>query len=211
MSLGSVARTILGDRYFPIVGRWYRGLFVDLTKVAASFPPVPPGATILDIGGGDGELINELLDLYPDSTVTMVDPSPRLGSALRQDLREMVVLKPSTTVHEYATTGKAPDFILVSDVLHHVPVEARAGFFADIRGLLGGKHATLIIKDLEPGYMRTHLGFLSDRIVSGDRNVNMISQRAATMLVTESFPGATVESTNLFSVDAPNYALVFHL
>ena len=56
-----------------------------------------------------------------------------------------------------ATLGSASrrDFsvVLVADVLHHIPPESRAAFFADLRALVrdAGGQPRIIVKDVEPG------------------------------------------------------------
>jgi hypothetical protein len=102
MSLSSLARAVLGDRLFPVLGRRYRALFVDLEKVVSCLPSFPPGAHVLDIGGGDGEMMNRILELHPEIDVTMLDSSPRLGAFLKPELRSRVRLLPSTTLAAYA-------------------------------------------------------------------------------------------------------------
>ncbi len=210
MSLGSIARVILGKRWFPVVGSWYRAVFVDLEKVVDCLPELAPGAQVLDIGGGDGEMINILLRKRPAIQVTMLDLSPRLGLFLKPEFRQRVRILPSTSLRDYATTEyPIPDLVIVSDVVHHVPIEVRSSFFADLRQVLKGKTTTLFVKDLEPGYFRSVLSLLADRYVSGDKKVSLVSRETVTTLVREAFPRASVQSTPLFETDGPNYALLF--
>jgi len=210
MSLGSLARAILGKKFFPMVGSWYRAVFVDLEKVVDSLPPLPPGAQVLDIGGGDGEMINIILRRHPDLSITMLDLSPRLGLFLKPEFRERVRMLPSTSLRDYATTEyKTPDLVIINDVIHHVPVKDRPGFFADLRTVLRGQATMLFVKDIELGYFRSTLSLLADRYVSGDKRVSLISRQALTAVVGEIFPKAEARDTKLFEVDAPNYALIF--
>jgi cyclopropane fatty-acyl-phospholipid synthase-like methyltransferase len=212
MSLGSLARQLLGDRWFPVVGSWYRAVFVNLDRVVDCLPPLPPGARVLDIGGGDGAMINILLARNPSCEVTMLDAGARLGSFLRPEFLERVHLHPSTSLKAYAASSTgSPDLVLIADVIHHVPVEERRGFFADLRTVLHAKATTLFIKDLEPGHFRSTLSLFADRYVSGDKAVSLASREAVTVLVREAFPGTEVSSTKLFELDCPNYALVFSI
>ena len=212
MSLGSIARSVLGEELFPKVGRLYRAVFVDLQKVAESFPVPPPGAAVLDIGGGDGEALKPYLDRHPEVRVTMIDLKPSIGTALTPEQRQRVELLPATSIRDLAATGRhRPDMIILSDVLHHIPAAQREAFFGDIRALLDGRAATLVIKDVEPGRWRATLGYLADRYISGDRNVQQIGQRAMTELVQRVFPRSTCQATALIERDPPNYTLVFTL
>ena len=81
MTPGKLARKILG-RYTVPVGQVYRRIFVDLGTIAKQFDgAIPRNAHILDIGGGDGALIEFLLERRPDLTVTMCDRAPSIGSS----------------------------------------------------------------------------------------------------------------------------------
>ena len=210
MSLGSMARAALGKRCFPVVGGWYRAVFVSLERVVDCLPKLDPGSRVLDIGGGDGEMINILLRRDPTLNVTMLDMSPRLGAFLKPQFRAQVHTLPSTSLRDYAaTTYDPPNLVIVSDVIHHVPVEARADFFADLALVLRRQATTLFVKDLEPGHFRSTLSLLADRHVSGDKKVSLVSREEVVVRVKTAFPGAQVESTKLFEIDRPNYALTF--
>jgi len=45
-----------------------------------------------------------------------------------------------------------PDFVLVSDVLHHIEPSARVAFLTEIRELIGGRPAKLVIKEVEASH-----------------------------------------------------------
>lgn len=207
-----MARALFGDRWFRSLGRCYRSVFVDLEKVVDSLPDLPPGSRVLDIGGGDGDMINILLRRRPDLEVTMIDLSPRLGTFLEPDVRRRVRLMSSTSLKDYAASEyQTPDFVLVSDVIHHVPPSTRPAFFADLRQVLRGRPTTLVVKDVELGSFRSWLSEWADRYVSGDRTVSLVSREAVTALVREAFPHVEVRPTGLYQVDAPNYSLVFSI
>src|SRR5258708_573418 len=118
MSIGSLARALLGKRGFARVGRYYRALFVDLDKVADCLPAMPAGAVILDVGGGDGALVDRLLERQPEARVTMLDLKDDLGNAVRPELRDRLEILPRTNLVQYAALGRRqPDLIVVSDVV----------------------------------------------------------------------------------------------
>jgi hypothetical protein len=201
---------VLGERWFPVAGRIYRRLAVDLELVARGFPRLADGAVILDVGGGDGEALNHVLRLNPGARATMIDLASRLGDSLAPELRGRVEVLPETSVAEYARLGRpAPDMIILSDVVHHVPAAEREGLLAGIRDLLGGAATRLVIKDVEPGSGRAKLLYLADRYVSGDANVSFIPRTAMRELVLRVFPGASWQETDLFARNPPNYCLVF--
>lgn len=209
MSIGQLARRILGDRWFPAIGAFYRSLFVDLEKVADSVPPLPPDAQILDVGGGDGAVLNVILGRHPQARATMIDLAPRIGASLQPDRVERVRMLPGTSLLDYAATDHPrPDLVLISDVIHHVPVAARPQFFADLRAVVGAAPVSIFVKDIEPGFLRAKASYLADRYVSGDKQVELIGERALKDLLSRTFPGATLRSTDLMERDGPNYAVI---
>jgi len=210
MSPGQIARRLLGPRAFRLVGRAYRRVFVDLRKVVESFPPLPEGAEVLDVGGGDGEVVNLLLARFPSVRVTMIDLGENIGTALDSGYRDRVRVLPKTSVEAYAQQGgRVPDVLILSDVLHHIPIDARPRFFEDLASLVRGRAVTLIVKDVAPEGVRSRCAYLADRYISGDRNVAFLSPAELEASVRRAFPAATAAETDLVRRDFPNYALVF--
>jgi Methyltransferase domain len=204
---GQLVRRVLGPRLFKPLGRLYRSVFVDLEAVAASFPALPAKARVLEVGGGDGQMLNALLARFPDARATMIDLSTQLGDALEPTLRERVEVLPGTSVRQYAALGRpAPDLISVCDVVHHVPPALREVFFTDLATLMD-RHTTLVIKDIRPGSPRALLSYLADRYVSGDAGVSLIGEDLLEAQVARALPDLRPERTNLFAHDAPNYAI----
>lgn len=177
--------------------------------MAACFPPLPPDAEVLDIGGGDGELLGRILALNPGTRAMMIDLAPRIGGALRPEIRERVTLLPGTSLADYRVLGRpAPVAIFLSDVLHHVPELGRPRVLEEVRALVGERTVRLVVKEFAPGGLRSRLGWLADRYVSGDRDVRFLAPEELRALVAEAFPGWEIEETPLRSLDPPNYCLV---
>jgi len=214
MSVGSLVRKILGKRMFSVAGHYYRSVFVDLEKVAQSMQShIKQNARILDIGGGDGAPLNYLLKLRPDITVTMIDLSKSIGSAISEDFLPRVSRLPDTSVRQWLEKGEVQaDCVIISDVIHHIPRDMRSSFFKDLGELLSKSGATLIIKDIEPGYFRSYLSLWADTYISGDKSVTLVSREDVEQLVSEGV-GASRQvrklETDLFKMDRPNYALIF--
>lgn len=209
MSLGQRTRKILGP-LFPLAGNAYRRVFVDVVKVAAVIPDLGQDAVLLDVGGGDGAILNPLLDRQPTMHVVAVDLAPAIGSMIRPDLRHRVTLHPGTSVADLA--ARAPGryaAALLSDVFHHVPPGDRAGLISDVLAALDGGQRRLIVKELVPQGARSALAFWADRNISGDRGVEAISPPALVDLVRSVWPTAQVTRTALADIDFPNYCLVF--
>jgi hypothetical protein len=212
MALGPAIRTLLGARLARRVGRCYRGIFVDLAKEAAALSAVlPPGAHLLDVGGGDGEPLNNLLAQRPDLRITTLDPKPKVGEWIEARFSPRVTRLAGTSLADYLAAGRPdPDVLLIADVMHHIPVTERSGFLGPVRALLErAPHLCIIIKDVEPGSWRAILGSLSDRYVTGDPDVSLIARENLARLLVEQLGPLRREDTKLFETDPPNYAIAF--
>jgi len=187
-------------------------MFVDLAKEANALATViPRDSRVLDIGGGDGEPINYLLALRPDLHITTLDPGPVVGQWIEARFDRQVVRLPGTTLAEYVTRDHAdPDAILIADVLHHIPEARRPGFLSGVKVLLDRVPGLrIVIKEVEPGYLRAVLGYWSDRYVTGDREVSPISRNRLASVLQETLGPLRRVETDLFETNRPNYAIAF--
>jgi hypothetical protein len=212
-TIGSAVRRLLGVNRARRVGRWYRGMFVDLAKEAAALSAaIPLGAHLLDVGGGDGEPLNELLASRPDLRITTLDTAACVGQWIEAGFAARVTRLPRTSLAAYLAQGGAdPDAILIADVLHHIPVAGRSAFLASVKALLARvPHLRIIVKDVEPGHWRALLGYWSDRYITGDPNVSPISREKLAELFEAALGPLRREDTALFDTDSPNYAVVFY-
>ncbi|MGB6306731.1 MAG: class I SAM-dependent methyltransferase [Steroidobacteraceae bacterium] len=212
MALGPTIRALLGARVARRVGRRYRAIFVDLAKEAAVVAAaIPRNAHLLDVGGGDGEPLNQLLALRPDLRVSTLDPGPVVGQWIETRFDDRVTRLPRTSLANYLQTGRAdPDAILIADVMHHIPESARAAFLDSVRMLLARvPQLRIIVKDVEPGHWRASLGYWSDRYVTGDKDVTPISRDTLARLFQDKLGPIRRSDTSLFETDRPNYAIIF--
>ena len=212
MALGPLIRRFLGPRLASRAGANYRAIYVDLAKVAAALAAViPRDAHLLDVGGGDGQPLNHLLSIRPDLTITTLDPAPLVGQWIDARHAGQVKRLPRTSLAEFVACPHAnPDVILIADVMHHIPRSARPKFLDSVGILLDRiPGLRVIVKDVEPGHWRALFGFWSDRYVTGDRNVSLISRDDVTRLFEEILGPLHREDTDLFKKDGPNYAVVF--
>ena len=212
MPLGPVVRLFLGPRLARRAGKYYRAMYVDLAKVSAALAVViPRGAHLLDVGGGDGQPINHLLSVRPDLTITTLDPAPVVGQWIESRYVGQINRLPRTSLAEFAACPHAhADVILIADVMHHIPKSARHEFLDSVGVLLERVPGLLIIvKDVEPGHWRSRLSFWSDRYLTGDQNVSLISRDGVTRLFEQVLGPLHREDTDLFKIDGPNYAIVF--
>jgi 2-polyprenyl-3-methyl-5-hydroxy-6-metoxy-1,4-benzoquinol methylase len=188
----------------------YRSIFVDLRKVAARMAVIlPDGANVLDIGGGDGELLNLLLADRPDIRVTMVDVAESVGKFVEDRHRQRVQFLPKTTIQDHlAAVGAHYDAAIVSDVVHHIPPSMRTGFIACVQSSLK-PHGMLLVKDVEPGHAIAWLSLFCDHYVSGDRGVELISVSALRELAANCLPPHVSSEVGLLQQAKPNYLVRF--
>ena len=207
---GQFVRRLLGERLFARVVEFYRAVFVDLDEVAACLPPLAPGSEILDVGGGDGALLERILRRQPRLRASLVDLRPSVGLSLTDARRERVRLFASTAVRDCAGRGvPVPDVVVVADVLHHVPVAERAALLRDLRDFLCGPPRLLVVKEVAPESWRARAGLWSDRYVTGDRHVALVAPDEVKSLVAEVFPDLAARDTPLLERDHPNYCILF--
>lgn len=203
---------VLGNRGSRMAGRAYRAFFVDMAKVVdAVSRQLPTGAHVLDVGGGDGALIDPLLALRPDIRVTTIDVTPVVGQWIDPAHADRVVRLPRTTLAGYLASGRPmPQVLLMTDVMHHVPADQRSALLATLASLMRQAPAVrVIVKDVEPGYFRARLGYLSDRYITGDRHVRLVSRTELVAAMQRVERDIHWAETELFAHDKPNYALVF--
>jgi 2-polyprenyl-6-hydroxyphenyl methylase/3-demethylubiquinone-9 3-methyltransferase len=201
MPPGQIARRLLGP-VFPVFGEAYRRAFVDIDKVADWMAArLPPGARVIDVGGGDGFVMNAVLARRADIHVTMTDLAPKIGGVIAPAYRPRVELRPATSVE---TVDGAFDVLTLSDVVHHVPVSARPAFFAALAATaLRTGCRSVLVKDIQPGGLRAKLAELGDHYITGDRQVRQLPPEAIAL------PG--FERAELAMPDFPNYCVAFKL
>ena len=212
MPLGQLARRILGTRFQPI-GELYRAIFVDIGKVAEAVSrAIPSGAHCLDVGGGDGMLVDALLRLRPDIRVTMTDIAPEIGGFIAPERRNRVKLRPATSLAELAGETLRFHAVLIADVLHHVPPDARSGFLRDLVAICARSGSRiLVVKDIEPGSLRSVLSVLSDKYVTGDRAVSLVASPELRARLQDAFGPQRIAGFEVTYPDPPNYCAVARL
>lgn len=196
---GQIARAILGPAFEP-VGRAYRRFFVDMPKIADWMAArLPSNANVLDVGGGDGFVVDLLLSRKPYIRVTMTDIASEIGSFITPANRCRVTILSRTRASEVQGNF---DAITLADVIHHVPLAIREAFFADIANAAektGVK--TILIKDVHPSGVRAKLGLWADRYITGDKAV--VLAREGDIKI----PGFRRAETAM--PDFPNYCIRF--
>ena len=102
---------------------------------------IGPHRNLLDVGGGTGVIAQAISELFPVARVECVDVVDRFCPSLRVPTR---TYDGRTLPYE---TGSF-DAATLNNVMHHVPVDDRAGLLREIRRVVEGP---LYIKDHETG------------------------------------------------------------
>ena len=213
MALGPTVRHLLGPRLAYVASRRYRAIFVDLDALANAIAPwIPSNAHLLDVGGGDGDALNYLLAQRPDLTVTTLDTAPVVGQYIAKHFEERVNRLPKTRLADYVERGApAPQAVLLSDVLHHIPPAERPSLLRCLATLLDRTaNLQIIIKDIEPGSWRASLARWTDHHITGDKGVCPIGRDELVALFTEQLGTIRWKESQLHKVDRPNYAIAFY-
>jgi hypothetical protein len=210
MTPGAFVRRVLGDRVFARVVEVYRAVFVNLDEVAACIPDLPADAQLLDVGGGDGALLDRILRRQPRLRAALVDLRDSVGLSLSAEHRNRVSLFPATHLRDGVARGvPKPDAVVLADVLHHVPARERESLLHDVAAFSGESLRFVVVKEVAPQGWRARLGLLSDWYVTGDRHVELLTPDDVRRLVASAFPAFVARETGLFERDAPNYCIVF--
>ena len=196
----------------PGLTRWltntYRGFFVDLAQLVDALPLESPTARLLNIGTGDGVLVSLIARHHPLLRVTSTDITEKQGWLIDDDLRDRIRLQVHTPAEiNAAGFGETFDVVLISDVVHHVPLADRPQLMTRAWQATapGG---TLLVKDIEDRGLRARLSLWSDRYLTGDRHTVLIGADAMEQLMRQSDPAAQVTRTGLIHQDFPNYLIV---
>jgi 2-polyprenyl-3-methyl-5-hydroxy-6-metoxy-1,4-benzoquinol methylase len=147
----------------------YRALFIDIdafVEVIVQWTRAP--IRILEVGCGEGAVTQRLGAVFPDADVTAIDITPRVGRLYHGSLGRVRFMQ--CTVQDIAAAEPGQyDLVVLSDVLHHVPLELRQGLLDAIRTALA-PNGTLIFKDWQKTHSPIHwLTYALDRWLTGDR------------------------------------------
>ena len=167
MGIGARIRTRLG-RFEKPIADLYRRYFVDLAALAVQVRQAADAANILEVGCGEGALVEQLRKQFPNSVLTGIDIVPTVGRLYRGD-RSNVTFRQATIDEIARESPGAFDLVILADVLHHVPAPERKKLLAGIREVLreGG---TLALKDWQKAPNLAHLlCWVSDRWISGEQ------------------------------------------
>lgn len=187
MAIGPRIRQALGPFERP-VSEFYRNIFIDLKALKYKIKEwIPPEeiTQILEVGCGEGAIIELLIEIFPNAHITGIDITPHIGRMYRGDLNRVSFRK--ETIKDFASSNKEKyDLVLIIDVLHHIAPEMRREFLSDAQKTLknGG---IFLMKDWRRN--KTPIHFFScfmERYITGD-SVHYLSMDELRCLIRDIF------------------------
>lgn len=206
MPIGPFVRRLFGP-YEHRVAALYRSIFIDLDDYAREIARcVPRAAHILEVGCGEGAVTEKLATLFPEASITAIDITPRVGR-LYGGRHDSVEFRTETVqAHARAHPGQY-DLILLSDVMHHVPLGLRAEILHAV-GLALAPGGSFIFKEWGRAASPIHwLAHAADRWLTGD-DVRYLTREEASVLARGSLPAARIAATGQVRPWKNNFMLV---
>jgi 2-polyprenyl-6-hydroxyphenyl methylase/3-demethylubiquinone-9 3-methyltransferase len=161
------------------------------------------------VGCGEGAVTERLVRLYPDADILSIDVSPTVGRLFRGCAARVTFIQ-KTVQAVAAESPYAFDLVILSDVIHHVPLGLRRELLEAARRTLtpGG---ALIFKDWERSATPIHwLCHAGDRWLTGDR-VKYLRRTDAFSLLAEAFDHAPISGEAFVSPWRNNFALLIRV
>ena len=194
MRPGPIITKLFGP-YEHRVAEAYRRMFINLDDLAELMSTWVPQATrILEVGCGEGAMTERLTRMYPNASVTAIDITPKIGRLYKGNRSKV------TFSQEYVedTARREPasfDLVVLVDVVHHVPVDARRSLMTAINHALA-PNGSLIFKEWVVSFSFAHwMCEASDRYLTGD-DVSYLTTSGIDALVTDSFGLGAIRESN---------------
>lgn len=208
MPIGPAIRRMFGRHEYKVAAL-YRSIFIDLDAYMDHVREwVPHASNILEVGCGEGAVTERLVKIYPQAKITAIDITPNVGRLYSGPPGRANFIQ--TTVQEIA--AKAPnqfDLVILSDVIHHVPVHSRTELMESVRDNVapGGR---FIFKDWEKRFNLAHLLCLgSDRLLTGDK-VEFMTANGARKFLEVIFGTEAVAQEGRIKPWRNNFAFLLH-
>jgi SAM-dependent methyltransferase len=167
MGVGKVVRRLSGPLE-PYLADAYRGFFFNVNGFADRVAAMGQVGSVVEIGCGEGALITALAERMPQTQFLGLDVTSNVGRLFAGD-RTRVRFECTDAAVVAEREGAIADLVIVCDVMHHVPTEARRGLWQAAETLVkrGGRIVFKEwLKNPAPIYW---IGWASDRFITGDR------------------------------------------
>lgn len=206
MPIGPIVRKLFG-RHEPAIAALYRSIYIDLDAYLQQIRAwVPTPQRILEVGAGEGAVTERLAQAYPEADILAIDISPSVGRLYAGPRGKVTFAQ--ETVQEVALAQPGHfDFVILSDVIHHVLPGMRGEIIAALRGCLapGGR---LIFKDWARTSTPIHwMCLASDRYLTGDQ-VSFLNQLEVEALISRYFGTAAIAERTTIAPWRNNIAML---
>jgi 2-polyprenyl-3-methyl-5-hydroxy-6-metoxy-1,4-benzoquinol methylase len=206
MGIGRRVRRMFGKHERMVSDAW-RSAFVNLDAFTREIKAqVQSPGNVLEIGCGDGAVIERLATLYPHANLTGIDICQEPGRLFRGDSQRVRFLRTSGKQLS-ETEPRSYELVVIADVIHHVPKDEWTSVLKSAVELLatGG---TVVLKEWlrEPSAICL-ANYLIERIITGDR-VHYLRERELRTLATSVFGAESIRTQFHVSPWNCNLALV---
>lgn len=190
MRPGPLIRRLFGP-YERGVAEAYRRIFVDLDQFAELMCTwVPQAERVLEVGCGEGAMTERIARTYPTASVTAIDITPNLGRLFRGPASNVKFCQETIADVAFRETASF-DLVVLADVIHHVPADARVPLIRAIDQAMT-PNGSLLFKDWVVSATPIHwLCAMSDRYLTGD-NVAFCTMGDINALVTGTFGSRSI-------------------
>ena len=206
VSPGRLVRRVLPSRIERWAAEAYRSWYVDLDSLGAAIATRAPMTSVIEVGCGEGALANRLAPTASESF---------LGIDITQGVGRNFTGNPARCtfrtceVAALVAEGASAETVVVSDVIHHVPVAERVDFIAGV-GRLRRSGGTLVVKEWERlGNLAHQFASFSDKYLTGDRHVQFLRRDELEALVGTACPGLSVVDEVRIAPRRNNLLMIF--
>lgn len=208
MPIGPLIRRMFGPLERPI-SEIYRGIFVDLTSFINQIQQWAPASRILELGCGEGAIVERLVRSFPQAYITGIDITPRVGRLFRGDSSRVTFKQ--QTIQDFAPENVASfDLLIIADIMHHIPREQHKDVLLGARQVLK-PDGYLILKDWERRNNLIHaLCYFSDRFITGD-HVQYKSAEELRALIQEVFGANCIKAETTIRPHVNNIAFLVQI
>jgi len=206
MPIGPFVRQLFG-RHEPTIAALYRSIYIDLDAYMRQIQDwVVAPQRILEIGAGEGAVTEKLAQAYPEAEILAIDITPSVGRLYSGPCDKVIFAQ--KTVQEVALEQpKGFDFVILSDVIHHVPPAIREEIVAALQACLAPK-GWLVFKDWARTRTPIHwMCMASDRYLTGD-DVSFLKPQEAEELIASRFGASAIAARATIAPWRNNFALL---
>lgn len=207
-SIGKTIRFVLPQKLFETAANIYRAIFFSVNNfLVLVIQPIHNKSKVLDVGGGDGAVAIKMSMLEDIKSIDIVDPNSNSGTFLNSKTDKITLHAGRYLRQIHEIKDEKYDLVLLSDVIHHVPLKFRKDLIQDCLGFIS-KDGILVIKEIEPLGLRSKLAFFADVYISRDPVVKFIKRRDLEDLIFDIRGDLRIERVESYwAADRPNYAL----